>query len=378
MVENAWECSTCGNSVSASYTFCTSCGAKRPGKGWQCQVCGKDVPYADYKYCVNCGSPHRLKPKIEVKPVTAKPPPVKMPRPQEAEIPKVKPLKISKSLPSHAVFVPAKYKLLKGIGSGGFANVFQVKDPRGRMAALKVPKIDLAETMSERSYKEFLEEAKTWSKLSKHPHPNIVELYEYGSKPLPWIAMEFMDGGSLRQRLQTGALPLKDALSISVKIADALNFAAYHGVVHRDIKPENILFTKNDVPKLTDWGLAKVLLEVSSKYSKSIGTFLYMAPEQVAPKEFGGTDWRTDIYQFGAVLYEMLTGRPPFPCEDIGELFRRIKEDNPVSPSKINPKIPKELDSIALKSLEKNKEDRYEGIILLEHELKKFDSEVEK
>ena len=353
-----WICKVCGHSVPGYYLFCTNCGARRPDeKGWICQNCGKTIPYSNYNYCIYCGSKRTIIKEVkEIKTIKTIPK-----RKREKTIKMVKPEYVS--------FCPAGYTIIEKIGSGGFSDVYKAKDSKGKIVALKIPRIGLEETTSGEYLKRFLDEAKIWSKLK---HPNIVKVYDYGSRPIPWIIMEYMEGGSLMKRLKKGPIELKEALKIAIKIADAIQFAHFHGVIQQDINPKNILFTKDGIPKLTDWGLLKVLLETSSTAEVFEGTFICAAPEQLDPERFGTVDWRTDIYAFGVTLYWMLSGNPPFAAKTILKYIKKILEEKVKSLHKINPSIPRELDSILEKLLAKRKEDRYEAIALVKRDLQEL------
>ena len=184
--------------------------------------------------------------------------------------------------------LPAKYELLDPIGFGGFADVYKARRKEdGQTVAIKIPRLAQFETVEPSA---FLREAQLWSRLD---HPNIVKVFEYGTKPYPWISVEYMEGGSLRSRV--GHMPLEEALDVALKICDALYYAHHLGVIHRDIKPENILCDAENNPKLADWGLGKMMIELSMK-SGSSGTPYYSSPEQVSPAKFGDVGWWTDIY----------------------------------------------------------------------------------
>lgn len=249
-----------------------------------------------------------------------------------------------------------QYTILERIGSGGFSDIYRAQRKDGLVVALKMPRLAPFQTFVPT---DFLKEAELWSKLN---HPHIIKVYEYGAKPYPWIAMEYMEGGSLRGRI--GKLSLEESADIGVKLTQALFYAHHLGVIHRDIKPENVLFDQENTPKLTDWGLGKVLLEASRSISGFKGTLAYSAPEQLSSSEFGETDWRTDIYQLGAMLYEMLTGELLFG----GELGRILSE-KPRAPSELNPGVPEELDRIILRSLAKRKEERYQDASAVREQL---------
>jgi|GEM_PF-1829098 len=249
------------------------------------------------------------------------------------------------------------YTLERKIGSGGFADVYLGQDKEGQTVALKIPRLSQYETIEA---KDFLSEAELWSKLSKLKEPYIVELYEYGTAPYPWIAMEYMEGGALRERMDR--LECKDCLEIAMKLMEALHSAHHHGVIHRDIKPENVLFDNQNTPKLTDWGLGKVLLDASRSSIGFRGTLAYSAPEQLAGSRFGIVDWRTDIYQMGMLVYELLTGQLPFAGAEAGTAITRILNDPPPPPSELNSQVPHELDSAVLRATAKRKEDRFQSM----------------
>jgi len=268
---------------------------------------------------------------------------------------------VEPSTPAPEGLVPG-YRILGRIGSGGFSTVYLAERlSDGLRVALKVPRIELGETVGAQLAETFRREAETWSKLK---HPNIVEVLDYDVKPIPYIAVEYMPGGSLRSRLEPGKpLPLGEALNVAVSVGEALSYAHHLGVIHRDIKPENVLLAGDGTPKLTDFGLAKVLLQASMSSAGGFkGTLLYAAPEQVDPQTYGGPDWRTDIWQYGAMLYELLTGRPPFQAENPLQLVREITASEPPRPSQLNPQVPGWLDEIVMRCLEKRKEDRWRSI----------------
>ncbi len=254
-----------------------------------------------------------------------------------------------------------RYTIVQRIGIGGLADVYEARRDDGATVALKVPRLASFETLNA---EEFLKEAELWMKLD---HPHIVKPYEYGAKPYPWIAMELMEGGSLRAKV--GRLPLHQSLKIGIGVAQALFYAHHHGVVHRDIKPENILFDRQNTPKITDWGLAKALLEESKTFSGFKGTLIYCAPEQVSSSEFGTVDWRTDIYQFGVLLWEMLTGQRPFARMEPGAIVVQILSGEIKPPSQATPGIPEELDGMVARAIARKKGDRYDDISVLQRGL---------
>jgi len=254
------------------------------------------------------------------------------------------------------------------IGDTPHSVVVRARDEDGRLVALKIMRPMKHTGEPSKLEKEFLKNARIAKKLH---HPHIVSVYECGPKPLAWMCMKLMEGGSLRDRLAEGPLPVREALDIAIKIAYALHYLHHKGLIHRDIKPENILFDENGVPKISDLGSLKYVLDMTY-YSGFRGTYEYAPPELFPSlrREFGEPDHRSDIYSLGAVLYEMLTSRPPFEGEDPKELVEKIARKEPEPPSKLNPDVPKELDSVVLKALKKRKEDRYEAVIQFKDRLK--------
>jgi len=249
------------------------------------------------------------------------------------------------------------YTLERKIGSGGFADVYLGRDLEGLAVAVKIPRMSQYETIEA---KDFLGEAELWSKLTKQDVPNIVRLYEYGTVPCPWIAMEYMSGGSLRDRIQ--GLACKECLAIVLKLMEAVGTAHQYGVIHRDIKPENVLFDNANAPRLTDWGLGRVLLDASMSSVGFKGTLAYSAPEQLATSRFGSVGWWTDIYQMGVLLYEMLTGMLPFAGSEPGTVIPRVLSDPPPRPSRVSSQVPEVLDELALQAMAKRKENRFKSM----------------
>ncbi len=259
-----------------------------------------------------------------------------------------------------------RYEIYGRIGSGGFSDVFKAKNKKtGDTVALKIPR-----GQSEHSTinpREFIREAKIWKTLCEQNVPNIVTLYEYGAKPAPWFAMEYMENGSLRGRI--GKLTLDEGLDIAIKVCQALYHSHHHERIHRDIKPENVLFDLDNNPKVADWGLGKVVSQATD-HATSPGTYPYSAPEQIDPGKFGSTDWRTDIYQMGGLLYEMVCGQPCFSIEEA--LQGRIVRGEMPKPSEVKNEVPEELDDIIMKAMATHKEDRYKDISTLQEKLEEF------
>lgn len=263
------------------------------------------------------------------------------------------------------------------MGQGGYADVYlarRVAD--GVQVAFKVPRGLLAgeRTLSGELLRDFQREADNWQRLN---HPHIVQLYEHGGVPYPWLAMELMSGGSLTSRL--GKLPVRQALDILIKVCRALEHAHSGGFVHRDLKPENILFSGEGEPKVSDWGLARHALfqSLSQGYS---GTLAYSAPEQVEPDRFGPYGRPGDVFQLGIVLYETLTGRHPFllPGEELPRVLlsplvvpRRIADlaFNVAPPTSARAGLPQALDGIVLQALRRPPRERHREVYLLREAL---------
>ncbi len=256
------------------------------------------------------------------------------------------------------------------LGKGGFCSVYKATDPNGRTVAMKIPNQALDDNKTwdtEDAFNAmFQEEAKNWSSLSKRKIPGVVELYHHGVKPHPWIAMELMEGGTLKERM--GNMTLEEKLALMKVLLHTFSLVHFHGIVHRDIKPENILFTKGGEAKLGDFGVAKALLTVKTATVNQKLTLPYAAPEQLSPESFGETNWQTDIYQFGASCFELLTGRQVFPETDVARVMYRIVNEKPGSLVKLNSEIPSYVNRVILKCLAKQKKDRYLGMaVVLDH-----------
>ncbi|MFA5375794.1 MAG: serine/threonine-protein kinase [Dehalococcoidia bacterium] len=264
--------------------------------------------------------------------------------------------------------ISKKYEVMEILGRGGYSVVYKAKRRSDeRIVAIKIPHIDTFATVEPGV---FIHEAELWARLH---HPNIVEVFDYGDRPFPWLCMEYMGKGSLKQRI--GHLELKDALDIAIQLCDALYESHHLGVIHRDIKPANVMFNSEDKPKLADWGLGKMMIEGTEETAYE-GTPAYSSPEQMKPDEFGGVGWWTDIYQVGALIYQMVTGELPFKGQNPYELALSIAKSEFPKPSEIKPELPKELDKILAQCLAKKKDDRYKDIILLKAALEDLKGKI--
>jgi hypothetical protein len=254
------------------------------------------------------------------------------------------------------------------IGSGGNADVTRAVLSRsdGNIElAIKEPRI--SGTLHTDTVDRILNEAETWDKLDDHDH--IVGVVDYGSTPIPWIAMEYMDGGHLGEKINQ--MGTRQSLWTAIAITKGVRHAHRRGVAHLDLKPENVLFRSVEdawgVPKVADWGLSKHLLN----HSKSVEGLSpqYAAPEQF-DEDFGSANDITDIYQLGAVFYELFTGQPPFEGKP-AKVMHKVLHEEPTAPSEIAD-MPDELDEILLTALAKEKDDRYDDIVYLRDELQEL------
>ncbi len=262
------------------------------------------------------------------------------------------------------------YALLGEVGRGGQAVVYKARNIRlDRLVALKMIAARVFTEPSE--LERFRREAQV---LARFPHPNIVPIYDIGDhQGQPFLALEFLSGGSLAQQLGGVAQPPRQAAELLLRLARAMQALHQQGIVHRDLKPGNILFTDDGVPKISDFGLAKNLGDAQdlSRTGAVLGTVNYMAPEQARGKsrEVGPP---ADVYALGAMLYEMLTGRPPITAESPTETMLLLIHLEPVPPSRLRPKVPRDLETICLKCLQKEPRRRYANAGELADDLQRF------
>ncbi|WP_172649561.1 Stk1 family PASTA domain-containing Ser/Thr kinase [Rhodococcus opacus] len=256
----------------------------------------------------------------------------------------------------------SRYELGEILGFGGMSEVHLARDVRlSRDVAIKVLRADLARDPT--FYLRFRREAQNAAALN---HPAIVAVYDTGEAeteagPLPYIVMEYVDGDTLRDIVRSeGPMAPRRAMEVISDVCAALDFSHRNGIVHRDVKPANVMINRAGAVKVMDFGIARAISDASSPMTQTaavIGTAQYLSPEQARGEQ---VDARSDVYSLGCVLFEILTGEPPFKGDSpVAVAYQHVRED-PQTPSAVNPDIPRELDSVILKAMSKNPANRYQ------------------
>jgi TolB-like protein/predicted Ser/Thr protein kinase len=274
-----------------------------------------------------------------------------------------------------------RYEIRSQLGEGGMGEVYLAEDVQlGRQVAVKfLPSALMAD---EQANKRLIQEARAAATLD---HPNICAVYEVGdAEGRSFIVMQYLDGKTLDSRILNKSLPVKESLAIAIEVADALETAHARGIIHRDIKPSNIMITSRGQAKVMDFGLARLVDGASESEAKTqsllttpgtiLGTVPYMSPEQVKGEK---VDVRTDIFSFGVVLYEMLTGHQPFTSRSAAETISAILNEEPPTLSRYAPDLPDDLQRITHKCLEKDRSLRYQSAAEVRVDLQRLKRDTE-
>jgi eukaryotic-like serine/threonine-protein kinase len=261
------------------------------------------------------------------------------------------------------------YEILCRLGRGGMGVVYKARHQKlNRIVALKM--ILAGEHADADRLARFHVEAEAVARLR---HPNIVEIYDIGlANGMPYFALEYLSGGSLKQLFQQGPLPPQLSAELLATLAQAIHTAHLAGIVHRDLNPTNVLLAEDGTVKITDFGVAKRReAPTQTKVGHIIGTPAYMAPEQ-AKGESESVGPVSDVYALGAILYEALTGQPPFQGKTVMQILRKVQNDDPVPPRQLAARVPADLETVCLKALRKEPKERYATAQEFADELDRF------
>jgi eukaryotic-like serine/threonine-protein kinase len=264
----------------------------------------------------------------------------------------------------------ADHEVLEVLGHGGAGVVYKAWHLRlDRPVAVKM--LLAGPFARPQELERFVREAQAAAGLN---HPNIVQIYEVGNaEGRPYFTMEFVEGGSLAQKLAGVPQPVRQAATLTTTLAETVQVAHQNGIIHRDLKPANVLLTAAGIPKIADFGLARRMEDAVAltQSGTPLGTPSYMAPEQAGGKT-SAVGPVVDVYALGAILYELLTGRPPFRGESGAETVQQVLLQEPVPPSRLNPTVPRDLETICLKCLRKEPDNRYASAAALSNDLTCF------
>jgi len=262
-----------------------------------------------------------------------------------------------------------RYQILSELGQGAMGVVYKAIDPLiDRTVAIKTINLDLSRDELANFEERFYREAKSAGRIN---HPNIVTIYDVGKTDnIAYIAMEFLEGQSLKEVLDVHTpMSIDRIVDVAAQVADGLAYAHENGIVHRDIKPANIMLVRDNVVKITDFGIAQMPTGSRTLAGTILGSPKYMAPEQVVGKPVDG---RSDLFSLGVVLYEMLTGETPFNGDNINTTMYRIVNEAPLPPKMITPRIPAAFNNIVGKALAKKPEERYQNAMEMAHDLRNY------
>ena len=267
-----------------------------------------------------------------------------------------------KEVPPTLVNILPNYTITGLIGSGHWTNVYSGIDIIGNRVAIKTIGLGHSNSIDSNVIDKLYKNIEVWNELE---HKNIIKKYHQDTIPVPHMVMELMEGGNLRSLMRNRRIGLNEAFNIALQLLEGLSYAHGMGLIHLNLTPENILFSLEGTAKIGDWGIERVGPEEAM-------TIQYHAPEQFAGDQYGDVDWRTDIYQMGMILYELLTGMNPFFDNDLIRIKGRVINNQPQPPSALNRDVPPELDDIIMRALEKRKEGRWRSADEMYHRLKEL------